>query len=60
MNLSDRIPANSFDLLITSPPYGDSKTTVAYGQFSRLSLQWLNLEMEMEVNQLDNVMLGGK
>jgi len=30
-------------LLITSPPYGDSQTTVAYGQFSRLSLQWLGL-----------------
>lgn len=33
-----------FDLMITSPPYGDSRTTVAYGQFSRLSLQWLDLE----------------
>ena len=33
----------SVSLLITSPPYGDSQTTVAYGQFSRLSLQWLGL-----------------
>ena len=24
-------PDNSFDLLVTSPPYGDSSTTVAYG-----------------------------
>ncbi|MGH2081526.1 hypothetical protein ACRCJU_09385 [Aerococcus urinaeequi] len=53
---------DSFDLLVTSPPYGDSKTTVAYGQFSRLSLQWLDLEIDSEtkVNQLDNIMLGGK
>lgn len=53
---------DSFDLLVTSPPYGDSKTTVAYGQFSRLSLQWLDLEIDAEtkVNQLDNIMLGGK
>ena len=53
---------NSFDLLITSPPYGDSKTTVAYGQFSRLSSQWLDLEIDenKKINQLDNVMLGGK
>ena len=32
-----------FDLAITSPPYGDSATTVAYGQFSRLSAQWIGL-----------------
>ena len=24
---------NYYDLVLTSPPYGDSKTTVAYGQF---------------------------
>lgn len=52
----------SMDLLVTSPPYGDSKTTVAYGQYSRLSAQWLDLEIEkgIKINQLDNVMLGGK
>lgn len=52
----------SMDLLITSPPYGDSKTTVAYGQYSRLSAQWLGLEIDknIKINQLDNVMLGGK
>lgn len=51
-----------FDLVVTSPPYGDSKTTVAYGQFSRLSLQWLDLHIDKEtkINQLDNIMLGGK
>lgn len=31
----------SIDLVITLPPYGDSKTTVAYGEFSKLSLQWI-------------------
>jgi len=46
---------NSVDLVITSPPYGDSRTTVAYGQFSRLSLQWLNLE-----EKVDKESLGGK
>ncbi|MCG8603865.1 site-specific DNA-methyltransferase [bacterium] len=43
------------DLVITSPPYGDSRTTVAYGQFSRLSLRWLGLE---EV--VDRTSLGSK
>lgn len=32
-----------FDLLITSPPYGDNVTTVPYGQHSYLPLQWIDL-----------------
>jgi DNA modification methylase len=53
------VPANSIDLVVTSPPYGDSKTTVAYGQFSRLSLQWLGLPWE-EARDIDNRSLGGR
>lgn len=63
-NLSDckRIKDNSIDLVITSPPYGDSQTTVAYGQYSRLSLQWLDLKDENNINiaSLDKSLLGGK
>jgi hypothetical protein len=32
-----------FDLLVTSPPYGDNTTTVPYGQYSYLPLQWINM-----------------
>ena len=32
---------HQFDLLITSPPYGDNRTTVPYGQYSYLPLQWI-------------------
>lgn len=49
------------DLVITSPPYGDSKTTVAYGQFSSFSLQWLrglNPYGDEDLH-LDSKMLGG-
>lgn len=46
----------SVDIVVTSPPYGDSKTTVAYGQFSRLSSQWLGYE---NANQVDNLLMGG-
>lgn len=53
------ISEKSVDLIITSPPYGDSKTTVAYGQFSRLSMQWLGLINDTQL-QIDNEMLGGK
>lgn len=48
---------NSVDLIVTSPPYGDSKTTVAYGQFSKLALQWLDYE---NISNLDDKLLGGK
>jgi len=30
------------DLLVTSPPYGDNGTTVPYGQYSFLPLQWID------------------
>ncbi len=30
------------DVLMTSPPYGDNKTTVPYGQHSYLPLQWID------------------
>jgi DNA modification methylase len=50
------------DLILTSPSYGDSHTTVAYGQFSRLSSQMLNLSLEGldDIAKLDNNLLGGK
>ncbi len=34
----------TFNLLVTSPPYGDNQTTVTYGQFSYLPLQWIPIE----------------
>lgn len=32
-----------YDLLVTSPPYGDNTSTVPYGQNSYLPLQWIAL-----------------
>lgn len=53
---------NTYDLIITSPPYGDSRTTVAYGEYSRLSLQWINLFdlSEKEIMGVDRSLMGGK
>jgi len=51
------------DLILTSPPYGDSKTTVAYGQFSRLQSQWLDLiktKQNGSIENIDSLLLGGK
>lgn len=55
------IPDDSVDLVITSPPYGDSKTTVAYGQFSRVSLQWCDYEKlsYQEIIDIDKRLMGG-
>ena len=35
--------SHQYDLLVTSPPYGDNLSTVTYGQFSYLPLQWIDL-----------------
>jgi len=55
------IKANSIDCIVTSPPYGDSRTTVAYGQFSRLSAQWIDMfEDPNDASGVDNDLLGGR
>ncbi|MDF2985214.1 MAG: hypothetical protein K0R50_724 [Eubacterium sp.] len=54
------------DLIFTSPPYGDSRSTVAYGEFSKLSLQWMSdllykyLNIETKYDNCDEYLLGGK
>ncbi|MCL1894093.1 MAG: hypothetical protein FWG02_07665 [Holophagaceae bacterium] len=47
---------HKFDVVLTSPPYGDSRTTVAYGQFSTLSNEWLGIN---KARSLDNQLMGG-
>lgn len=56
------------DLLLTSPPYGDNKTTVPYGQNSYLPLQWIDFEdIDIEADpsylsstaEIDSRSLGG-
>ncbi|MFH1671426.1 MAG: transcriptional repressor LexA [Candidatus Portnoybacteria bacterium] len=58
---NNKIKDNSIDCIITSPPYGDSRTTVAYGQFSRLSAQWIDIfENPDKASGVDNELLGGR
>lgn len=56
------VPDETYDLIITSPPYGDSRTTVAYGEYSRLSLQWINISnlSDKEIMGVDKSLMGGK
>jgi DNA modification methylase len=57
----NRIKEDSVDLILTSPPYGDSRTTVAYGQFSRLSAQWTDIfEDPNKASGVDKELLGGR
>ncbi len=62
-----KLRRRTFDAIVTSPPYGDAKTTVAYGQFSRLPLLWIqamqNPPFRMsheEIMSLDQRALGGR
>jgi site-specific DNA-methyltransferase (cytosine-N4-specific) len=63
-HLGEHSRTGHFDLVFTSPPYGDSRTTVQYGALSRLCLtavrhiNGLPLEIEM-VSETDARALGG-
>jgi DNA modification methylase len=46
-----------YDVVLTSPPYGDSQTTVAYGQFSLFGNEFLQAQ---NARQLDRQLMGGK
>lgn len=60
-NSCEKSPENvlddGWDAILTSPPYGDSKTTVAYGQYSRLMNQWFEFENS---SKIDSLLMGGK
>lgn len=53
---SDILEENAVDMIVTSPPYGDSHTTVAYGQFSRWALEWFGFD---NAKDLDRKLMGG-
>ncbi len=46
-----------YDIVLTSPPYGDSRTTVAYGQFSHFGNEWLGIDY---ARKIDGLLMGGK
>lgn len=53
-------------LLITSPPYGDNRSTITYGQFSYLALKWISEEdiegdarLRESAYRIDSASLGG-
>jgi tRNA G10 N-methylase Trm11 len=46
-----------FDGAITSPPYGEEKSTIGYARWSKLSIAWLRLN-ENEIRDSDKGSLG--
>ena len=47
--------SNLYDITITSPPYGDNKTTVPYGEYSMLPIYWIDAQdLELEGWELEN------
>ncbi|MCU5275829.1 DNA methyltransferase [Bacillus cereus] len=59
-----------FDLICTSPPYGDNATTVTYGQYSMLPIYWIdykdmnissnNINLVANYSSLDSLSMGGR
>lgn len=56
----------SFDIICTSPPYGENATTVTYGQFSILQLLWIDSSdfgysenCYENYSMIDSISLGG-
>jgi hypothetical protein len=56
------------DVLMTSPPYGDNRTTVPYGQHSYLPLRWIDhgdlvgtfdIDLLSSTARIDSLSLGG-
>tara|TARA_B100001250_G_scaffold394284_1_gene397989 strand:+ start:2227 stop:3096 length:870 start_codon:yes stop_codon:yes gene_type:complete len=52
------LPEEGVELVVTSPPYGDSTTTMAYEQFSWQTNVWLGLDRRPS-GQLAKDMMGG-
>lgn len=69
-NAKDKLPKkHKFDIILTSPPYGDNHTTVTYGQYSYLPLSWIDLkDIDKDVSKkyletfsmIDKMSLGGE
>ncbi len=45
-----------YNVVLTSPPYGDSRTTVAYGQYSTFTNEWMGIK---NARKIDNNLMGG-
>lgn len=54
--LKEPVSTEKAHIVITSPPYGDNRTTIPYGQYSYLPLRWIPLD-DIEAG-LDSILIG--
>ncbi len=54
-SLPPSIPNGAFDVVLTSPPYGDSRTTVQYGAASALCLEFVS-----RINGFEHLFASGR
>lgn len=55
LDLLPSMEEDSIDVTVTSPPYGDNATTVTYGEFSWLALNWIDArDLELEGWEITN------
>ena len=66
LEIMKKYKPNFFDIICTSPPYGENATTVTYGQFSTLQLLWIdsndfeyNKECFGNYSRIDSISMGG-
>jgi len=66
IKIMESLENDSFDIICTSPPYGDNATTVTYGQFSTLQLLWMDIEdivgavdIIENYSKIDSLSMGG-
>lgn len=66
--MDDEVLKGKFDIVMTSPPYGDNTTTIPYGQYSYLPLKWIATEdvcpnvdkhLLSNTHAIDSASLGG-
>lgn len=56
----DLVGIDNVKLVVTSPPYGDSRTTVAYGEFSWFSNRILRFYSKVKQGTMDKELMGGR
>jgi site-specific DNA-methyltransferase (cytosine-N4-specific) len=56
----DLVGIDKVKMVVTSPPYGDSRTTVAYGEFSWFSNRILQLYSKVKQGTMDKELMGGR
>lgn len=59
LDLKGIAPSEGFDLIVTSPPYGEEQNTIGYHRWSRIMAYWIGFS-EDEIGKSEKLSLGAK